>query len=119
MNPTIEVRNIWIEDLFEWFYNHVAASGGDGCGIIVCQNYKEAANYFIKWWEDKYSRSFIHPLDEYENIINFHDGNENFIFTNDDNAINWSHEYVFIVREDCEWGWTSQLNLGKLIGIPK
>jgi hypothetical protein len=107
MLSTVKVSNIYVEELFDWFLNHVGGSGGDGCGIIVCKNYEEVADWFIEWYKEKYNREFPHPKDIYENgnIINFHDDNENFLFTDDINIQNWEGDYIFIVEKDCKWGY--------------
>jgi hypothetical protein len=113
--PIVEVRGIWAEDLFKWFYEHVSDSCGDGCGVIVCQNYKECADWFIEWWKEKYlsfmrtsgyqSKEFPHPKDEYSNIINYHNSNENFAFTDsEDGWHNNFDDYIFIVKSDLEFG---------------
>ena len=99
----IEVSNIWIEDLFEWFLIHVIDSGGDGCGYIVCENYKEAARYFLDWYKEKYRKDFWHLWDEYEYCVNFHDTNENFIFTNNLNIKSFDGDYMFVVKQDCRF----------------
>jgi hypothetical protein len=100
----VEIKNIWAEDLFTWFLNHITSSGGDGSGAIVCKNYHEAAGYFQEWYHGLYGRDAPHPLDAYDDCVNFHDENENFIFTNNINIKLFSHDYVFIVREDCMFG---------------
>ena len=97
------VRGIWAEDLFKWFYEHVLDSSGDGCGIIVCQNYQETANWFIDWFKDTYQKDFRHKPDTYGRCVNFHDNNENFIFTDDKDIHNWDGDYTFIVEDDCSF----------------
>lgn len=106
----VEVRDIYAEDLFQWFYVHVMSSSGDGAGAIVCSNYKEVADWFIKWWEENEWPELeqrgckvceLHPKQELENQIMYSDGNENFIFTNDPDIKLFWHDYIFIVREDC------------------
>jgi hypothetical protein len=107
----VKVDNIWMEDLFEWFLNHVCFSGGDGAAVIVCKNHREVADWFVEWWREKYlpglkntSRQideFWHPRDEYDDIINFHDSNENFMFA--DRMIDlFYHDYTFVVTGDCK-----------------
>lgn len=128
----VYVENIWVEDLFKWFYEHVNDSSGDGAGVIVCENYRETADLFIRWWRKKYGenenfrwwrencpgKEFIHDRDEYNNIINFHDGNENFMFTNDVNIDSFEGDYIFIVKKDCNFAnyYESNRNL-KIIGV--
>lgn len=127
----ILIENIWAEDLFEWFYNHVQASGGDGAGAIVCENYKEVANWFIEWFCKKLGvkengdwtsfdpflkrehtvhlgeEKFWHPRHEYDNVVNFHDGNENFIFTDKEDIFLHDGDYIFIIKENCQFGFKS------------
>lgn len=107
----IIIEDIWIEDLFKWFYETVCNDGGDGAAAIVCKNYKEVANLFIEWWKKEYLESMKNrgykldtfPLEKFENnnMINYHDNNENFIFTNDPNIKLWPREYVYIIKEKC------------------
>lgn len=113
----IIVKNIWMEDLFKWFYEHVMDSCGDGASVIVCKNYVEASDMFIEWWKqnelqkikDNCTRmgyeckneEFPHPRSEYNNTVNFHDGNENFMFASSPINLNY-HDYNFLVEEDCE-----------------
>jgi hypothetical protein len=98
----VEVKNIWAEDLFEWFCNHISSSSGDGAGIIICGNPDETSAWFIDWYNRKYNHNFPHLKDTYSDIINYHDDNENFMFTDNpnNNKLYW-HDYIFIVTEDC------------------
>lgn len=52
----IIVEDIWAEDLFEWFNSNIEASGGDGAALIVCENYKEVATWFVEWRNTKYNK---------------------------------------------------------------
>ena len=119
MRSIIKVSNVYMEDLFSWFYNHIMNSGGDGCGYIVCENYKETANWFVEWYQDfvlpswhhmlteegkeniKLNGGFFHPKEETENTINFHDLNENFIFTSNMEFNSFAGDYIFMVCGDC------------------
>ena len=120
MNKSIVyVENIWAEDLFNWFYQHVMDSCGDGAAVIVCGNHAETADLFIQWWRKNYlerenfnwfrencpEKEFFHDREEYGDIINFHDSNESFMFTNNPNINLFFHEYIFIVKKDCEFVW--------------
>lgn len=44
----IELSNVFAEDIFSWFYDSIIGECGDGCGAIVCKNYKMAADLFIE-----------------------------------------------------------------------
>lgn len=103
---TVIVKNIWAEDLFEWFTNHVTDSSGDGAAVIVCENYADTATWFDEWWKENIKFP-LHPLDIYsfDNYYywNFHDDNENFIFTNDKDVALFDRDYIFIVEEDCKF----------------
>ena len=129
----VYVNDIWVEDLFEWFSDHVSSSGGDGAGSICCGNPDETAKMFVEWWAAKqgvdengdwhttalgkphvvhYGPSrFPHPRDEYTNrgirFINYHDSNENYMFCDKEVDIGFD-DYSFIVTGDCRWGWTNQ-----------
>lgn len=109
-NPSIvKVNNIWAEDLFKWFYQHVGDSGGDGAAAIVCENYRECSEWFLDWFQENVKHpegmTFWHPKDETPGTINYHDNNENFIFTNDINSNLSSGEYVFIVEGNCQFAF--------------
>lgn len=98
----VYLENIWAEDLFKWFYEHVMDSCGDGGGAIVCKNYREVSDWFVEWWKSQYNEEkFFRPKDEYHNIINYHDGDESFIFTNEPDLELFYHDYIFVVRKDC------------------
>lgn len=129
-NPQIvKVSNIYGEHLFEWFEQCVLSSGGDGGSNIVCENYKDVATWFEEWvfkrWADK-GIKYFHPRDEYKDIVNYHDSNENFVFTNKTCAqsgfFNWENEYEFIVEKDCRFyasGWRDRIIKGLVINSPQ
>lgn len=100
------VKDIWVEDLFIWFENHIADSCGDGAAAIVCKNYEEVSKWFLDWYFDNYGRNLLdyRKLHKTENSIMFHDSNENYIFTNDDKINLHHHDYIFIVTGDCLFG---------------
>ncbi len=86
----IEIYGTPMEHVFHMYYDYISEACGDGAALIVCENYKEASDLFIEWWtknhRDQFTwftndRIFIHPRDEYENIVNYHDWNENFMFS--------------------------------------
>ena len=99
----VVVEDVWAEELFRWFTNHVNSSCGDGAGAIVCQNYKEAASIYQEWYLNEFGEDVRHPRDEYGSCVNFHDANENFIFTNDVNIRFFDGDYVFVVKKDCHF----------------
>ena len=100
----IKVSNIWAEDLFDWFESNVAGSGGDGAALIVCENYKEVAAWFIDRWEKKHGREFFHPRDEYGSVVNYHDMNENYMFSDTEHDM-FGGDYIFVVEGDCKFGF--------------
>ena len=99
----IELSNVFIEDIFSWFYDSIMNECGDGCGAIVCKNYKMAADLFIQWFiSTKQKDRFWHPksiIDEH--TISFHDNNENFIFTDDIDIQLYDYDNVFIIKKPC------------------
>ena len=101
------VDNIWAEDLFRWFLGHIRDSGGDGSSLITCENYRDVCEWFREWYEKVYNDPFPSYLDRDEcgECINYHDGNENFIFSNTSTGLG-HHDYNFIVMGDCKFGWT-------------
>jgi len=121
----VRVDNMWAEDLFKWFYEHVGDSGGDGAGAIVCENYKECSKWFLDWFaahiKHPDAMTFWHPADESPGCINFHDSNENFIFTNDVNTKLPEGDYVFIVEGDCQFAFDKSHNPNprKILAIKK
>lgn len=107
MLSLIKISNIYVEDLFWWYYKNIIEQCGDGAGVIVCANYKETAQYFLSWFKKsirnniKYNdNGFYHPMHEYDNIISFHDMNESFMFSNSIVEL-FEGEYVFLIEEDC------------------
>lgn len=114
----IYCNNLWVEDIFEWLYQHVMNSGGDGCGALVCENYIEAYHDFKNYVRDNHDLnldSMPHQLKR-DNSITISDGNENWSFTNDPNLFNNPyHEYSFIVTTKCGPGWTK--GIGTLLPI--
>ena len=124
----VKVDNICAEDLFQWFYNHIMSSCGDGVATIVCKNYMDVADFFIVWFKVNYidkgncdyliknNMNFYHPRDEYGNVVNFHNANENFIFTNTRHKNDGQfHDYVFEVLGDCKFEWTKELREKKIL----
>jgi hypothetical protein len=103
MTPsTIRVCNVWMEDLFQWFFDNVFGAGGDGSAAIVCKNYEQAAEYFLHWYGMTYEKDFYLPPEKTENSVNFTDNsNENYIFTNDENVKLFPGDYIFIVESEC------------------
>jgi hypothetical protein len=90
-----------MEDVFKWFYNHVCDSSGDGTAALVCENYKDVSKYFIKWFEETYNKEFHHTDPTVsDGSINYHDNNENFIFTNKPEIL-YRYDYQFIILDDC------------------
>lgn len=129
----VYVNDIWVEDLFKWFSDHVSSSGGDGGGVICCGNPDETAKMFVEWWASERGLDekgdwnttvfgkphvvhygldrFPHPRDEYTvnnvRFINYHDSNENYMFCDKEVDIGFS-DYSFVVTGDCHWGWSNQ-----------
>ena len=110
----VKCSNIWTEDIFKWFYEHIIFSCGDGAAVIVCENYKEASESFIDWWKKEKNpnnlNSFYHNKSEYDQIINYHDSNESFMFSNKVIDLGF-HDYTFVVKEDCVSGWLDLITL--------
>ena len=114
MISKITVSNIYIEDLFQWFHDAIMDSCGDGCGTIVCENWKECSELFLTWWKEKYGRDkFYHEPDYTKNSVNFHDCNENFIFTDTIYEHNFDGDYVFVVTGECKTSGTFSGRHGK------
>lgn len=98
-----ELSNVFMEDIFSWFYSSIIDQRGDGCGAIICKNYTIAADLFIEWFiSNKKRNNFWHPksiIDEH--TISFHDNNENFIFTDNINIQLDEYDNVFIIKKPC------------------
>jgi len=78
----IRTQGLCEEKLFAMFYALVSENCGDGCALIVSDDYKRLATAFDKWMFK--CRRLAHDgleRDEYDGIINFHDANENFMFS--------------------------------------
>jgi hypothetical protein len=131
----VYIEGIYLEELFEWYENHINSSGGDGAGAICCDNHEEVADRFTKWWADKKGldengiqyidrssfngdkkhkidwgkKRFPHEKNSYERngikIVNFHDSNENYIFCNKEMDIGHG-DIAFVIIGDCKFGWS-------------
>lgn len=112
MKPTtVIVKNLYLEKLMKWFYESVKESGGDGAAIICCGNPAETADFFIKWWKENFCHvmndpdGFWHPRSEYLDedgalTVNYHDGNENFMFCDKKTQLLYG-DVSFFIEEDC------------------
>ncbi len=109
----IEFSNVWAEHVFETFYTMIISDGGDGGGVLVCKNFAEACQWFQEWYVRKFNRGEIFKpglyfREETEDQILYHDGNENFMFT--DKMVDFGHgDCTFVIKEDCPFGWTVRL----------
>lgn len=111
----IHVKDIWAEDLFKWFYNHVMDSGGDGGACIVCKNYKEVSEWFVEWFKKEFKEDKLwHPSKECGNSIHFHDNNESFGFSGDTSYHLFKGEYVFVVVGECSFAFESPESTKKI-----
>ncbi len=102
----VELQGVWVEDVLDWFNKHILDSGGDGAGAIVCSNPEEVADYFVtNWWGGKIPVWFSNDFKIEENgdrIINYHDMNENYIFTNKtDFNFGQCADYTFKIKGVC------------------
>jgi len=113
---TVKISEVYPEAIVEWFFSVIMGSCGDGAAVICCNNPRETADFFIKWWTEVYlpeaqqngykRTEFYHPREEYtgpdgEIVVNYHDSNENFMFC--DKEIDLGHGDVsFIIEEDCK-----------------
>lgn len=100
-HSTVTVSNIWVEDLFQWFFDSVFGDGGDGAGAIVCKNYEEAAEFFLLWYGATYGKDFYLRPSKTKDMVHFHRDNESYIFTNNQCTKLWVGEYVFHVSSPC------------------
>jgi hypothetical protein len=108
MNKNIvELSNIYMEDVFEWLYNHVMLSSGDGCGQIVCSNYQETARYFEEWALKKDIKHIanLHQIDNEKTVLFTDMSNENFVFSSEIGNM-YDGDYTFLIKEDCHAGWS-------------
>mgnify|MGYP003981824419 FL=1 len=110
------LNNVNPHHIMDWFYSSVTEASGDGAAVICCGNPKETSEYFIQWWKKRHlpemkrrgykKDEFWHPVEEStgqngELIINYSDGNENFMFCGQ--VIDLGHGDVsFIVESDCK-----------------
>lgn len=129
----VYLEDIWAEDLFSWYEDHISSSCGDGGAAICCGNPSEVSMWFVDWWAAKHGvdangdmptlvgnknhvvhyglTRFPHSRDEYQRedtlFINYHDSNENYIFCDKEVDIG-HHDYSFVIIGDCRFGWNSQ-----------
>lgn len=114
----ITVNGIWAEDLFSWFESNVASGGGDGAALIICENYKEVATWFVNAWETKHQRKFPHKREEYSHVVNYHDLNENYMFSDYTEHHTMQGDYTFVVVGDCKFAF-DDLNSNRTIKAVK
>ena len=72
MKSVIAISDVWVENVFFIFYTLIVNDGGDGTGVICCENYIETANEFEKWfckWHKK--DKFFHDKTTGKNYVNF------------------------------------------------
>lgn len=114
MKSTIKVNNIWIEDLFEWFYQSVLNHGGDGAAYIVCENYVEASNLFAEWWKaNKLGFEILEKCVDKNHNVSFYDDQECWIFTCDKDLNTSAFDYMFVIESEC----VSANEKNKLYGV--
>ena len=99
------IHNVHPHIVFEWFFSSIAEQGGDGVGVICCKNHEQAFEYFIQWSNLKqYNVLRCKQVDRYTfngaDMVNIHDNNENFIFSNKEIDLGYD-EISFIIAEDC------------------
>lgn len=100
----ILIYNIYSDDLFNWLIDHVYVSNGSGIATVVCSNYFDAFHYFRCYFirkRPKWANNFT--IIQENNIIYMKNGEECFVFTNDENITSKAldKDYVFIIKEDC------------------
>lgn len=120
----VYIEDIWIEDLFKWYSDHISDSGGDGAGIICCTNPDETATMFIKWWraENPWFKGtdFVHDREEYTHdgihYINYHNSNENYMFCDKETDLGF-HDYSFVVKGDCRFGHHTSTDTRRILAL--
>ena len=83
------------ERAFEFVFEAMASSGGDGNAILCCDKWKEAADDFEKWLE-KHHPKFL-KRENQENMVNFLNGQESVVIAHFDYETNpkaWTEGYV-------------------------
>lgn len=110
----LKVSNIYIEYIYEWFYQSCIDQCGDGCAVIVCENYEDAYNWFMEWLSEK-KPDHLKYWQEKEitlNSINLIDNQECLIFTNDIDINIFYGDNIFIIEEDCCFFNSNKVLLG-------
>jgi hypothetical protein len=120
----VTVHKLYAEDVFDMFYNFINRDGGDGGGAIICANPEEAINLFVSYIKANHHKDFPRGLylDKYEvlrneqkyTVLNYHDNNENFIFTNDPTYSLDFGDIVWFIESDCYPGFASRGDLDKV-----
>jgi len=109
-SSVIRASGVWAETIFELFYRSVIKDGGDGAACIACSNIEETSEEFVNWyvaseWNNTESDTFFHPMKITEDYgvrrINFHDDNENFIFSINE-ALLFDGDLSIVIEGDCE-----------------
>lgn len=116
MKSVVRVSDIWVDDLFEWFYHSVMNDCGDGAAVICCSNHEETAAKFVEWWrknkmlkivhilpkdQEFFHPKSVHSLTSGGNVVNYHDANENFMFCDKELLLDFGDK-SFIVEGDCK-----------------
>jgi hypothetical protein len=111
----IRIDSTWAEYVMEWFYFSVSESCGDGAAIICCGNPEETSDFFIEWWKERYLPKmkaagykrdcFYHDREDTVSedgrlVVNYHDSNENFMFTNRMTSLAFG-DVSFVIEGDC------------------
>jgi len=93
----IHLSHCSIYTLFDILYTVVGESGGDGSGAIVCDNPHEIAEEYEKWVKrfPEHNKHYLPYMKQVEDdSVNFHDSNENHIFTNDKDIRLFDDDFV-------------------------
>ncbi len=101
------VENMCYESLFGLMTASVTASGGDGGVTVICKNHWRAAELYVKWWLNAYSRFKWCRKDYFEvngneSHTTLQNGEEGIVFTSDEDVWGWPQECIFVLKNDCK-----------------
>lgn len=112
MAGKIRIENTSAESVFIIMFYLVKEAGGDGACALVCANPEEVAEWFADWVNNMMEfldfREYM-IKDAYDDSVYWHDTNENFIFTTNENIRLFDDEHVIFIEEDLE-EWNTKGN---------
>lgn len=112
----VECSNVWAENVFEWMYHSCMNSCGDGTSYLICKNYKEAAEWFVKWM-NKYNQGkwMDWEIAYHKDFISLWRDQEGFTFSDKTTrATGFMGENIYIIKKDCPFAFDRNISSGSI-----